>query len=101
MSLSLPNWDNVIARLDSLEAQNLALLRQNRRMKRLGAAALILAGLLVFLAQVRPTQADNPKSKKVIEANEFLVKDESGNELFSSDSANFPNGKPSIEIYMK
>lgn len=30
----------------------------------------------------------------------IVVKDENGRELFSSDSSKFPNGKPSIEIYM-
>lgn len=38
------------------------------------------------------------KHKKIAK---IVVKDESGNELYSSDNANFPNGKPSIEIYMK
>ena len=38
------------------------------------------------------------KHKKIAK---IVVKDESDKELFSSDSANFPNGKPSIEIYMK
>lgn len=37
------------------------------------------------------------KHKKIAK---IVVKDESGRELYSSDSANFPNGKPSIEIYM-
>lgn len=78
MSLPVPNWDHVVARLDSLEAQNLALLRQNHRLKRIGAAALILAGVVAFLGQVRTGQAGDPKPKKVVEANEFVVKDENG-----------------------
>ena len=79
MSPPLPTWDNVVARLDSLEARNLALLRQNRRLKRLGGAAVVmLVGTLVFLGQIRAGHADDPKAKKVIEASEFLVKDESG-----------------------
>ncbi|HEY3025766.1 MAG TPA: hypothetical protein VGJ55_06430 [Pyrinomonadaceae bacterium] len=38
------------------------------------------------------------KHKKIAR---IVVKDESGKELFSSNSVNFPNGKPSIEIFMK
>ncbi len=44
------------------------------------------------------TYEHKEKHKKIAK---IVVKDESGNELFSSDSANFPNGKPSIEIFMK
>ena len=78
MSQSLPEWDNVVARLDSLESQYRILLRQNRWMKQIGLGGVILAGVLVFLGLVRTGQAEDPKPKKVIEANEFLVKDGNG-----------------------
>ena len=38
------------------------------------------------------------KHKKIAK---IVVKDEGGRELFSSDSSRFPNGKPSIEIFMR
>jgi hypothetical protein len=44
---------------------------QQRRLKRLGAAALIIATLLVVMGQA--------PSKKIVEANEFILKDDSGN----------------------
>ncbi len=78
MSQSVPTWADVVARLDCLEAKNLTLWRQNRRMKQLVVMTLIFAGVVVFLARVESGHADDPKTKKVIEANEFVVKDESG-----------------------
>ena len=44
---------------------------QNRRLKRLGAAALIVVTLLVVMGQA--------PSKKTVEANEFILRDDGGN----------------------
>jgi hypothetical protein len=56
--------ETVLERLTKLE-------RQNRRLKRTGVAALIVAASLAFMGQ-----ASKPKT---IEANEFILRDASGN----------------------
>jgi hypothetical protein len=78
MCLPAGDWQSVVARLDVLEARNVALLRQNRRMKHFVAAAALLVGVLVCWSHIRPSHADDAKAKKVIEASEFRVKDEGG-----------------------
>ncbi|MGA8285943.1 MAG: hypothetical protein WB796_14415, partial [Candidatus Sulfotelmatobacter sp.] len=44
---------------------------QNRRLKRTGAAGLIVVALLVIMGQT--------SSKKTVEANEFILRDGAGN----------------------
>ena len=57
--------------LGHLHDRLLALEHQNRRFKRFGAALLVVLALVVVMGQAAP--------KKTIEANEFTLKDESGN----------------------
>jgi hypothetical protein len=54
-----------------LHVRLLKLEAQNRRLKRLGAAALIAVALLVTMGQA--------PAKKTVEANEFILRDDSGN----------------------
>jgi hypothetical protein len=54
----------VLERLEKLE-------RQNRRLKQAGTAVLIVTALLALMGQASP--------KKTIEANEFILRDDSGN----------------------
>jgi hypothetical protein len=54
-----------------LQDRLLKLETQNRRFKRLGAAALIVVTSLVIMGQAF--------SKKTVEANEFILRDDSGN----------------------
>ena len=82
---------SLIERVERLE-------KQNRRMKQVGAAALLLAGALFLMGQAAP--------KRTVEANEFILKDASGRlrgtwwahsegailELYDSD------GKPRIGL---
>jgi len=57
--------------LEDLHDRILKLEKQNRRFKRLGVAALIVPALLLFMGQA--------PSKKTIEANEFILRDDGGN----------------------
>jgi hypothetical protein len=57
-------------RLEDLECRLLSMEKQNRRLKRLGAALLVLVTSLVVMGQA--------PSKKTVEANEFILRDESG-----------------------
>jgi hypothetical protein len=63
MTPSMTELEAVIERVGKLE-------RQNRRMKRAGAVALILATAVFLMGQ--------GASKKTVEANEFILKDASG-----------------------
>jgi hypothetical protein len=56
---------------DELERRLLRVEKQNRRMKQLGAALLVLVTSLAVMGQV--------PSKKTVEANEFVLRDDSGN----------------------
>jgi hypothetical protein len=58
------NFEDVRARLLKLE-------KQNRRIKQLGAAVLMIPVLLLVMGQA--------PSKKTVEANEFILKDDDGN----------------------
>lgn len=58
------SFEDIRARLIRLE-------KQNRRIKQLGAAVLIIPVILLVMGQA--------PSKKTIEANEFILKDDSGN----------------------
>jgi hypothetical protein len=58
------------ARFEELERRLLSLEKQNRRLKRLGAAALIVVTLLVVMGQA--------PSKKTIVANQFILADDNG-----------------------
>ena len=64
MSSSTPEWTAVVERLEKLE-------RQNRRLKQVGAVALILAAAVLLMGQAPAT--------RTVEANEFVLKDASGN----------------------
>jgi hypothetical protein len=58
-------------RFEELERRLLSVEKQNRRLKQLGAALLILVTSLILMGQV--------PSKKTVEANEFILRDDSGN----------------------
>jgi len=59
------------ASLEDLQERVVRLERQNRRFKQLGVAALIVPALLLLLGEA--------PSKKTVEANEFVLRDDSGN----------------------
>ena len=59
------------ARFEELERRLLSVEKQNRRLKQLGAAALMAVALLVVMGQA--------SSKKTVEANEFILRDANGN----------------------
>jgi hypothetical protein len=61
--------------LEDLQERLLKLEKQNRRFKQLGVAALIVPTLVLILGQA--------SSKKTVEANEFLLRDDSGNVRWS------------------
>ena len=63
MSSPTPDWTAVVERLEKLE-------RQNRRMKQVGAVALIIAAAVLLMGQASPN--------RTVEANEFVLQDESG-----------------------
>lgn len=58
-------------RFEELESRLLSVEKQNRRLKQLGAALLILVTSLILMGQA--------PSKKTVEANEFVLRDDSGN----------------------
>jgi hypothetical protein len=64
MDFRPPNFEGLQDRLLKLE-------KQNRRFKQLGIAALIVPALLLVMGQAA--------SKKTVEANEFILRDDSGN----------------------
>jgi hypothetical protein len=57
--------------LEQIQGRLLKLEEQNRRLKQLGAAALIVAASLLVMGQA--------PSKKTVEANEFILNDDKGN----------------------
>lgn len=57
--------------LENIQVRLLKLENQNLRLKQLGAAALIVAASLIAMGQA--------SSRKTIEANEFILRDDSGN----------------------
>jgi hypothetical protein len=59
------------AKFEELERRLLSVEKQNRRLKQLGAGLLILITSLIVMGQA--------PSKKIVEANEFTLKDDSGN----------------------
>ncbi len=63
MDTQSTNWLAVSIRLEKLE-------RQNRRLKQVGAVALILTVSVLLLGQASP--------KKTVEANEFILNDTTG-----------------------
>lgn len=71
-----PSFDDLHDRLLKLE-------KQNHRFKRLGFAALIVPALLLVMGQAA--------SKKTVEANEFILRDDSGN-VRARLSMNVPAG---------
>jgi len=58
------------AALEEIRGRLISLERQNRRLRQIGVAALVLAASLVLMGQASP--------KKTIEANEFILRDNSG-----------------------
>ena len=58
------------ARFEELERRLLSVEKQNRRLKQLGAAALVAVALLIVMGQAA--------SKKTVEANEFVLRDATG-----------------------
>ncbi len=58
-------------RFEELERRLLSVEKQNRRLKQLGATLLILVASLIVMGQV--------PSKKTVEANEFILRDDGGN----------------------
>ena len=67
------DWTAVVGRLEKLE-------KQNRRLKQVGAVALVLAVALLLMGQVWQTQAVNAQAPatRTVEANEFVLKDANG-----------------------
>jgi len=61
-----PTINNIVHRLDRLE-------RENRRLKRIGALVLVGIAAVVLMGQAKPS-----KVPKVIEAQEFVLKDSNG-----------------------
>ncbi len=59
------------ARFEELERRLLSVEKQNRRLKQLGAALLVLVTSLIVMGQA--------PSKKTVEANEFILRDSGGN----------------------
>jgi hypothetical protein len=57
--------------LEDLQDRLLKLEKQNRRFKQLGVAALVIPALLLVMGQA--------PSKRTVEANEFILRDDSGN----------------------
>jgi hypothetical protein len=57
---------------EELQCRIVTLERQNRRFRRFAAAGLLVVGLVFLMGQAAP-------SKKTIEANEFVLRDDSGN----------------------
>jgi len=64
MNPHVHNFEDIQDRLQKLE-------KQNRRIKQLGAVALVFAAVIVIMGQA-PT-------KKTVEANEFVLRDDNGN----------------------
>ena len=62
MESGTSEWTAVMNRLERLE-------KQNRRMKQIGALALVLIGAVLLMGQATPT--------KTVEANEFILRDTS------------------------
>jgi len=81
--------------LDEIRDRVLKLERQNRRLKQLGVAVLIIPAVLLLMGQA--------PSKKTVEANEFILRDDAGKiraKLWmSTANENLPDsnfrGKPS------
>jgi len=67
MNSHTPGLENLQNRLVKLE-------RQNRRFKQLGAVVVAIAAVIVVMGQ-----APSKPSKKTVEANEFILRDDSGN----------------------
>jgi len=83
MATQLPEWQPVIERLEKLE-------RQNRRMKQVGAAALILAAAVLLMGQANPNRKIVAST---VEAERLVLKDSKGNErVVFSGSGNNPFG---------
>jgi hypothetical protein len=59
------------ARFEELERRLLSVEKQNRRLKQLGAALLVLVTSLIVMGEA--------PSKKTVEANEFILPDSNGN----------------------
>jgi hypothetical protein len=57
--------------LEDIQKRLLRLEKQNRRLKQLGAAVLILSASVIGMGQM--------PSKKTVEANEFILRDDGGN----------------------
>jgi len=63
MSSPTPDWTAVVERLEKLE-------RQNRRLKQMGAVALLIAAAVLLMGQASPN--------RTVEANEFVLRDGNG-----------------------
>ncbi|MBI4463593.1 MAG: hypothetical protein HY647_02710 [Acidobacteria bacterium] len=66
-------WNDVLKRLEKLE-------RQNRRMKQIGAVALLGIAAVALMGQVWTTRKVEAQAspQRTVEANEFILRDESG-----------------------
>ena len=64
--------DAQLSHFTELQSKIARLERQNRRFKRFGTAGLIFVALLIVMGQAYP-------SRKVVEANDFILRDDSGN----------------------
>ncbi len=77
MKATRPDWDAMAERLEMLETDVRRLRARDRWLKRLAAAALCLTAAVAAAGQARVGRADDP-GKKVVEADEFLVKESGG-----------------------
>lgn len=73
MTSPATEWNDVLKRLEKLE-------KQNRRIKQIGAAALIVIAAVVLIGQALATRAVEAQASPqcMVEANEFVLKDGNG-----------------------
>ena len=64
--------------LNQMEERLLKLERQNRRLKQAGAAALIVAALILLMGQASRTKPVQASQSNTVEASQFILKDKSG-----------------------
>jgi hypothetical protein len=89
MNVDAPELRLILERLDAVE-------RQNRRMKRTGMATAGIIAAIVLMGQAQPETPPAPKKNKVVEAEQFIVRDAKGRQrgLFGLDHPESPGHSP-------